>query len=83
MATKSVYPAWSKSVDEVLRHHQVEPLEGLSAAQVEEGRQVHGFNELEKPPSPSMWTLILQQFDDTLVKVRACRCESLARRQCS
>jgi len=67
------YPAWAHPVEEVVAHHEVDPSVGLTQAQVEERRQRYGFNELKKPPSPSMWALILEQFDDTLVKVRTFR----------
>lgn len=65
----AVYPAWAHPVQEVLAHHQVDPNVGLTDEQVEERRREHGYNELTKPPAPSMWSLILEQFDDTLVKV--------------
>ena len=40
------------------------------ADQVEAKRSVYGYNELEKPPQTPLWKLVLQQFDDVLVKVR-------------
>ncbi len=43
--------------------------EGLSAEVVEERRAAHGWNELEKPPSKPLWKLVLEQFDDALVKI--------------
>jgi magnesium-transporting ATPase (P-type) len=65
----AVFPAWAKSVDEVLEHHSTDPTRGLTAEEVNQRRQQYGLNELEKPPKPSIWSLILEQFDDTLVKV--------------
>jgi hypothetical protein len=41
---------------------------GAAAACVHR-RAKYGFNELEKAPGTPLWKLILQQFDDTLVKV--------------
>ena len=69
MDPSPVYPAWAHSTEEVVAHHAVDPSIGLSEEQVERRLQEHGYNELKKPPSPSMWALILEQFDDTLVKV--------------
>jgi len=65
-----VYPSWAHTVEEVIDHHNVDLSVGLSDAEAEVRLQKHGHNELKKPPSPSMWALILEQFDDTLVKVR-------------
>ena len=42
---------------------------GLRSDQVERRRAKYGLNELEKPPSTPIWKLVLEQFDDTLVKV--------------
>jgi Ca2+-transporting ATPase len=69
MSSADSCPAWALSPDEVTAFHQVNPSTGLTDEQVEERRQKHGYNELKKPPAPSMWALILEQFDDTLVKV--------------
>ena len=45
-------------------------LEELNAhVQVEEKRRQHGFNELAKAPGKPMWRLVLEQFDDMMVKV--------------
>lgn len=66
----SGYPAWAHSPEEVAEALDVDPSVGLSDEEVEARREEHGFNELEKPPAPSVWVLILEQFDDTLVKVR-------------
>lgn len=63
------FPAWARTVDEVLEHHDVAVGAGLSAAEVETRRARWGFNELEKAPATPLWKLILAQFDDTLVKV--------------
>jgi len=69
MNSAGSYPAWAHSPDEVAAFHRVNPSTGLTDEQVEERREKHGYNELNKPPAPSMWALILEQFDDTLVKV--------------
>lgn len=66
----SLYAAWAHSAEETLEHHAVDQTRGLDEAEVAEKRELYGYNELKKPPPPSMWALILEQFDDTLVKVR-------------
>lgn len=65
----SVYPAWAHSPEDVAAHYAVDPAQGLSDVQVEQKRREYGYNELKKPDPPSIWALILEQFDDTLVKV--------------
>ena len=42
---------------------------GLSDAEVLKRREKYGSNELEKEPSKSMFELVLEQFDDPLVKI--------------
>lgn len=61
---------WCMSVPQVLRELQVDPAAGLSAEEAEARLQRFGRNELAKEPGTPMWKLILQQFDDALVKVR-------------
>lgn len=63
------YPAWSQQVEKVLDHWQVDPATGLSEEQVEKRREQYGYNELDKQPPTPLWKLILQQFDDVLVKI--------------
>jgi len=63
------YPAWSHSAEEVLQHHGVDPAKGLSTKEAEKRLKEHGLNELKKPDPTSMLSLVLEQFDDTLVKI--------------
>ncbi len=63
------YPAWAHSTDEVLQHHGVDASTGLTNAQVLAQRERYGYNELEKEPAKALWKLVLEQFDDMLVKV--------------
>ena len=56
-------------MDEVVSHYQVDVDGGLTEEQVRSSRELHGWNELEKQPGKPMWKLILEQFDDMLVKV--------------
>ena len=64
------YPAWARSVAEVESHWHVKVARGLSEAQVTAQRVQFGFNELDKEQSKPLWKLVLEQFDDPLVKVR-------------
>jgi hypothetical protein len=66
MAAKAA--PWTRSAQGALDDLQTS-LQGLSADEVERRRQQHGFNELQKEPGKPMWRLILEQFDDMLVKV--------------
>ncbi|KAL4853336.1 Calcium-transporting ATPase 2 [Chlorella vulgaris] len=68
-AMAPVFPAWSVSAEEALQHHGVQLASGLSSSEVEARRSKYGFNELEKAPGTPLWKLILEQFDDTLVKI--------------
>uniref|UniRef100_K3W8M1 P-type Ca(2+) transporter n=1 Tax=Globisporangium ultimum (strain ATCC 200006 / CBS 805.95 / DAOM BR144) TaxID=431595 RepID=K3W8M1_GLOUD len=53
----------------VLKHFNVIEEKGLSADAVEKQRAVHGFNELDKEEGTPLWKLVLEQFDDALVKI--------------
>ncbi len=69
----STLPAWALPVEDVLQHHGVDASKGLSSKDVEARRQQYGYNELRKEPGTPLWKLILEQFNDTLVKVdRGC-----------
>lgn len=62
-------PAWSKTVDQCLQEYGVSVEKGLSSPQVEKRRQIYGWNELQKENGTPLWKLVLEQFDDTLVKI--------------
>ncbi|XP_073124339.1 calcium-transporting ATPase 4, endoplasmic reticulum-type-like isoform X3 [Henckelia pumila] len=63
------YPAWSEDVKECQEKYQVNKDYGLSADDVSKRREIHGFNELEKHEGPSILRLVLDQFNDTLVRI--------------
>eukprot|EP00891_Asterochloris_glomerata_P005322 jgi/Astpho2/5322/fgenesh1_pm.00075_%23_6_t len=69
MAQRPRFPAWARSTDEVLQHYKVDLEGGLTSDQVTEARETFGHNELTKQPGKPMWKLVLEQFDDMLVKV--------------
>lgn len=62
---------WVLNAQEVIAEQKTSLETGLSAAEVEKRRQQYGFNELAKEPGKPLWKLVLEQFDDMLVKVRA------------
>ncbi|KAH7838970.1 hypothetical protein Vadar_033250 [Vaccinium darrowii] len=64
-----VFPAWAKDVNECEEKYQVNREFGLSADGVEKKRQIYGWNELDKHEGPSILKLILDQFNDTLVRI--------------
>ena len=63
------YAAWAHSVQDVADHYRVDLQDGLTEDQVTVAREQHGRNELEKQPGKPLWKLVLEQFDDMLVKV--------------
>ncbi|MCO5559133.1 hypothetical protein L7F22_012725 [Adiantum nelumboides] len=64
-----VFPSWSRSVSDCERHFKVKVCDGLSMSEAEERCKLYGYNELEKHPSHPLWKLVLEQFDDMLVKI--------------
>ncbi|KAK4492023.1 hypothetical protein RD792_002812 [Penstemon davidsonii] len=63
------HAAWSLDVRECEEKYQVSKEYGLSNDEVEKRRQIYGFNELEKHEGPSIFRLVLDQFNDTLVRI--------------
>ena len=63
------YPAWAREVNEVCQFHGVSADVGLNSDKVASKRESYGYNELTKPPGKPMWRLVLEQFDDMMVKV--------------
>ncbi|KAI3858175.1 hypothetical protein MKW92_008000 [Papaver armeniacum] len=66
---KEKFPAWAKDVSDCLREFKVDKEFGLTKEEVEKRRQIYGLNELEKHDGPSIWSLVLDQFNDTLVRI--------------
>nr|XP_043620949.1 calcium-transporting ATPase, endoplasmic reticulum-type [Erigeron canadensis]XP_043620950.1 calcium-transporting ATPase, endoplasmic reticulum-type [Erigeron canadensis] len=69
MLEKKPFPAWLRSVDQCLKEYNVKLEKGLSSYDVEKQREVHGWNELQKEKGKPLWQLVMEQFDDTLVKI--------------
>jgi len=58
-----------KSWEEATAYFQVDEERGLSSSQVETNRKKYGVNELPVEEGKTIWELILEQFDDLLVKI--------------
>ncbi|KAE9585478.1 putative calcium-transporting ATPase [Lupinus albus] len=66
---REIFKAWSKDVAECEKHFNVSVQTGLSSEEVDNRRRIYGFNELEKHDGQSIWKLVLEQFNDTLVRI--------------
>lgn len=66
---RGIFKAWSKDVRECEEHFKVSVKSGLSHDEVENRRKIYGSNELEKHDGQSIWKLVLEQFNDTLVRI--------------
>ncbi|XP_039037609.1 calcium-transporting ATPase 4, endoplasmic reticulum-type-like [Hibiscus syriacus] len=66
---RETFPAWARDVKQCEEKYQVNRELGLSSAEVEKRRQICGWNELEKHETTSMFKLLLEQFNDTLVRI--------------
>lgn len=58
-----------KTVDEVVNYFSVDPERGLTLDQVKRNQEKYGPNELPAEEGKSIWQLVLEQFDDLLVKI--------------
>ncbi|KAF3442050.1 hypothetical protein FNV43_RR15966 [Rhamnella rubrinervis] len=63
------FPAWARDVKDCEKHYGVSVKSGLTSEEVEKLRDKYGYNELEKHDGPSIWSLVLEQFNDTLVRI--------------
>ncbi|PSS26263.1 Calcium-transporting ATPase, endoplasmic reticulum-type like [Actinidia chinensis var. chinensis] len=63
------FHAWSWSVEQCLKEYKVKLDKGLSTYEVEKRHEIYGWNELQKEKGKPLWRLVLEQFDDTLVKI--------------
>lgn len=61
--------AWTKNVKESLQHFDVQKETGLSQFQVEQNRKRYGRNELPPEEGKSLMELIIEQFEDLLVRI--------------
>ncbi|CAL9115161.1 unnamed protein product [Musa acuminata var. zebrina] len=63
------FPAWAWTVQECEAEFKVSAEYGLRSDEVLKRREIYGLNELEKHSGPSIWQLVLEQFNDTLVRI--------------
>lgn len=63
------FPAWARSVEQCLKEFNVKLDKGLNTYEVERWREKYGWNELAKEKGKPLWRLVLEQFDDMLVKI--------------
>ncbi|XP_020086089.1 calcium-transporting ATPase 1, endoplasmic reticulum-type-like [Ananas comosus] len=68
-AAPPTFPAWARSVAECEAEFKVRAEHGLRSDEVVARREKYGWNELEKHAGPSIWQLVLEQFNDTLVRI--------------
>ncbi|XP_043940121.1 sarcoplasmic/endoplasmic reticulum calcium ATPase 2-like [Protopterus annectens] len=61
--------AHTKTVEEVLSHFGVNETTGLSSEQVKRLKEKWGPNELPAEEGKSLWELVLEQFEDLLVRI--------------
>jgi len=61
--------AHTKTGDEVLAFFKTDPEAGLDDGQIKSHQEKYGPNELPAEEGKSLWELILEQFDDLLVKI--------------
>ncbi|XP_052728644.1 calcium-transporting ATPase 4, endoplasmic reticulum-type isoform X2 [Vigna angularis] len=66
---REIFKAWAKDVRECEEHFKVNVKVGLNHEEVENRQKIYGLNELEKHDGQSIWSLILEQFNDTLVRI--------------
>lgn len=61
--------AHASTCDEVLAFFKTDHKKGLTEKQVLEYQAKYGLNELPPEEGKSLWQLVLEQFDDLLVKI--------------
>jgi len=61
--------AFHKSSKDVLSFFSVKESTGLSPQQVEENLKKYGKNEMPEPEKTPLWKMIMEQFEDNLVRI--------------
>uniref|UniRef100_H2ZLD5 Calcium-transporting ATPase n=1 Tax=Ciona savignyi TaxID=51511 RepID=H2ZLD5_CIOSA len=61
--------AYSKTSEEVLGYFNVSQTQGLSDEQVKRNRAKYGPNELPAEEGKSLWQMVVEQFEDLLVRI--------------
>ncbi|CAF5209741.1 unnamed protein product, partial [Rotaria magnacalcarata] len=60
---------WTKTKDEIADFYKVDETKGLSEERVRQDLETYGPNELPAEEGKPLWKLILEQFNDLLVKI--------------
>jgi P-type Ca2+ transporter type 2C len=63
------FTPWCQDADSVIAHFDTSVENGLTALEAGRRTAEYGPNELEKEPSTPLWKLVVEQFDDALVKI--------------
>jgi len=58
-----------QGIEEVIKNFNSDEQNGLTTSNITQLREKYGWNELEKKESTPLWELVLEQFDDVLVKI--------------
>ncbi|KAE9612265.1 hypothetical protein Lal_00022177 [Lupinus albus] len=66
---REIFKAWAKELHECEKHFKVNVKSGLNSDEVENRRKIYGYNDLEQHEGESIWKLVLEQFNDTLVRI--------------
>ncbi|MEQ2188544.1 Sarcoplasmic/endoplasmic reticulum calcium ATPase 2, partial [Goodea atripinnis] len=61
--------AHTKTVEEVFSFFNVNESTGLSLEEVKKQRERYGTNELPAEEGKSLWELVIEQFEDLLVRI--------------
>lgn len=62
------YAPWCKPIEDAFSHFSSSEA-GLTSQEAQARVELYGPNELEKEPPTPLWKLVLEQFDDALVKI--------------
>jgi Ca2+ transporting ATPase len=61
--------AWCETTQGACRFFEVDPAVGLGKFQVEANRKKYGRNEMPPEEGKSLWAMIVEQFEDLLVRI--------------
>ncbi|VDQ02572.1 unnamed protein product [Trichobilharzia regenti] len=61
--------SYSRTVGDVLEHFNTNIDTGLTKKQIDASLEEYGYNELPPEENKPLWRLVLEQFDDLLVKI--------------
>ncbi|KAL0309796.1 UNVERIFIED_CONTAM: Calcium-transporting ATPase 1, endoplasmic reticulum-type [Sesamum radiatum] len=61
--------AWAKEIQECEKYYGTNRVSGLRSGDAIIKHEIYGYNELEKHEGKSFWHLILDQLNDTLVRI--------------